>query len=999
MKQKLINFKKSPNTLRVFMTVSLCIYLSLVSTKSTAQIYYGANQINLHLRGYFGNLLKPVGYPKYNHSMAGHNVDSLYYRAQHNDTIDNQSFYAMQQEMRAMAYDTINVTNADTTFKYGNRFGADTVPLSIMDYNYYRIKPVALSTNAYFNFDTINDILTDLAVRPGYPYDTYNCCVLSPLVGSVSNAKVVYRIDPAFIFADINNASLYTGSATFKLDFGDGTGWHIIATNTINYYTANYAGGTGNAVIKWDLLKTSNPDAHKYGSAQMKVGKIAYPEPTTTFTLSGLNIGVYGGCSKIVNEADKKVIIYLEGFDVLDMVSSQNRGVAEIYSEQVLSSGIDDLRRFGHDIYVVDWKNSRTDIKLNGLYLEGLIRWLRCNHPSQQPYVIMGESMGGLVARYALLDMEKHPDVEGCQFQKGHNTRLLITMDTPHKGANIPMSVQFLYQEVVGLLSPFLGPANKALLMAGNIGIDGIAAKQMLYYHAGMTIPNATPQLPLPNPLKAVFINDLALLGNYPKYCKTIAMSNGSMAGLNQTNDYNGNPRSANDDLLSFNSNVYINLLGLKIPIINADLQLKTNPSGTAPVYHINAGTFGIKIKLKWWGIKVTVGYGSIIQSNSRIITGGDGICVRSGGVLGGFFQGGTSAFSLANTMQSTLGTIFPNYNTVVDNNNGSYDLHSQWTQSGWFGNNAHIASQGLHWNFIPTTSALDYNTTNLSYNVQADGFSIPSNNPFNAVMGIYTGCNEYKIDISYMPYEYTQNRQHLMVRNDLLTTDGAANPPGVRAIKYGGDLCTSNQQVQFLNREIGDDELWLNNYNLKYTARFVPELSLRVEQSPYLNYSGNSTTRWRKGIYTKTNPMSVISPGFAQFNYNPTGGNFTNVYLSASQYSTTKYAWSICCLSGQRLANTQGSIINEETSNNSSLLIYPNPNAINTMFNIDVVAQEQGSVVITDIVGKVLYVKHITEGSNTLSISKTELNLSAGIYIVSLQLNSHTLTQKLIIN
>ena len=49
--------------------------------------------------------------------------------------------------------------------------------------------------------------------------------------------------------------------------------------------------------------------------------------------------------------------------------------------------------------------------------------------------------------------------------------------------------------------------------------------------------------------------------------------------------------------------------------------------------------------------------------------------------------------------------------------------------------------------------------------------------------------------------------------------------------------------------------------------------------------------------------------------------------------------------------------------------------------------------------VEKILYVKHITEGANTLSVSKGELNLSAGMYIVSLQLNTNTLTQKLIIN
>jgi hypothetical protein len=85
--------------------------------------------------------------------------------------------------------------------------------------------------------------------------------------------------------------------------------------------------------------------------------------------------------------------------------------------------------------------------------------------------------------------------------------------------------------------------------------------------------------------------------------------------------------------------------------------------------------------------------------------------------------------------------------------------------------------------------------------------------------------------------------------------------------------------------------------------------------------------------------------------------------------------------------------------ANNNSLLMYPNPSAANSMFNIDIIAQEQGNLVITDIVGKILFVKPIIIGANTLSVSKGELNLSAGMYIVSLQLNTNTLTQKLIIN
>lgn len=995
MKQKSINFKKSPNTLRTFIYAFLCLFFCLTSFKSTAQVYYGANQINLHLRSYFSGLAKPIGFPNYNYTMASHSIDSIFYTAQHADTTDSDIFYAMQKDMKAMAYDTINVTNADTTFKYANNFGPDTVQIGIMDYNYYRIKPVALSTNLYFNFDTVNDILTDLSSRPGYPYDTYNTCLLSPLMGSTSNAMVVYRIDPAFIFADVNNVNLYTGTATFKIDFGDGTGWHVMPTNSINYYTANYSGGTGNAVINWDLF---TPDQiHKYGSAQMKTGSVSFPEPNSYLSMYNLNIGVYNSCSAISNPADKKVLIYLEGFDALDFIPSMDRGVAEIYNEQILKSGLDDLRRFGNDIYVVSWKNSRIDIKQNAQNVEGFIRWLKCNHPSEQPYVIIGESMGGLVARYALLDMEKNVLESECFKEKKHNTRLLITNDTPHRGANIPMSIQFLYQEITGLLGPFLQVAQKGILTAENLGLDGMAAKQMLYYHVNMCLPTSLPQAIYPSPFKTAFMNDLAALGNYPKLCKTMAMSDGSMSGANQTNDYDGSTRAANDDLLSFNSSVYINVLGLKIPIIQADLQLKTNPNGTAKVYHINAGTFGVQVRLKWWGIKVTIGYGSIIQSNTRRITS-NGICVMAGGLMNGLKLGETSK-NLAAGMQSLSGKLFKHHTSIVNNGGGSYTVHGQFGSSGWFGNDAHISSQGLHWNFVPISSALDYNTSDLSYNIEADGFAIPYKTPFTAITAIYDGCQEEGVKYKISDYRFYNNRRHVEIRNDLLTIDGSVSSIPSRAITYNGAACTAMQQVQFLNREIGDDELWLNNYDLTYNARFTPELTLNVEQSPYMNFMGQVPLAQRRGIYTKNKPMAVFAPGYAQFNYNASLGSFSQGYLSATSYNVTDYRLDICCLSGMRNANPTQQNLTAHYLDNNSLLIYPNPSNRDNSLNIEIVSEVNAVLKITNVLGEVVYTKLINGGTTQLNVTGSELKISAGIYFVTLQITNKMITQKLIIN
>ena len=54
---------------------------------------------------------------------------------------------------------------------------------------------------------------------------------------------------------------------------------------------------------------------------------------------------------------------------------------------------------------------------------------------STTPNVVLGQSMGGVIARYALKDMEN----------KGlpHDPRTYISHDAPHLGANVPLGYQF----------------------------------------------------------------------------------------------------------------------------------------------------------------------------------------------------------------------------------------------------------------------------------------------------------------------------------------------------------------------------------------------------------------------------------------------------------------------------------------------------------------------------------------------------------------------------
>ncbi len=59
---------------------------------------------------------------------------------------------------------------------------------------------------------------------------------------------------------------------------------------------------------------------------------------------------------------------------------------------------------------------------------------LQSNGYGNEKLVIVGPSMGGQISRYALAYMEKHG--------LNHNTRLWVSFDSPHLGANIPLALQ-----------------------------------------------------------------------------------------------------------------------------------------------------------------------------------------------------------------------------------------------------------------------------------------------------------------------------------------------------------------------------------------------------------------------------------------------------------------------------------------------------------------------------------------------------------------------------
>ena len=145
-----------------------------------------------------------------------------------------------------------------------------------------------------------------------------------------------------------------------------------------------------------------------------------------------------------------KPIILVDGFDPAD-----SRNITGLYSllDFTSSSGTQNLadlvRAEGFDLVILNFPvytraadgatiDGGTDfIERNAMLLVELldiINTLKAGATTPEQNVIIGPSMGGLISRYALNYMEANA--------MDADTRLYMSFDSPHHGANVPIGLQ-----------------------------------------------------------------------------------------------------------------------------------------------------------------------------------------------------------------------------------------------------------------------------------------------------------------------------------------------------------------------------------------------------------------------------------------------------------------------------------------------------------------------------------------------------------------------------
>lgn len=173
-------------------------------------------------------------------------------------------------------------------------------------------------------------------------------------------------------------------------------------------------------------------------------------------------------------------------------------------------------------------------IERNAMILVELINTINSQKVGNEENVIIGPSMGGLISRYALNYMENEASLN-------HDTRLWISFDSPHLGANVPIGFQHLFNYLAYGLDTWVGDFSVESLRPI---VDGMlkspAARQMLTDHMEAHLQSGQIAefdnnivLPTAHPFKDLFFNRLNSLTNsgFPENLRKASIINGSGNG------------------------------------------------------------------------------------------------------------------------------------------------------------------------------------------------------------------------------------------------------------------------------------------------------------------------------------------------------------------------------------------------------------------------------------------------------------------------------------
>lgn len=457
---------------------------------------------------------------------------------------------------------TANMLGLDSVNKILSQYSMSNQPVSFAGLYYYF---QGLDTNAvsrgliYVNNGQLFDATPpqDFSKITPTAYITYGAFAIAPTRQHILTGNTQFILKPEMFFSNtgktistIEIASYVNGvyqtvnfNTVFTLNYTD-TGLYCIK------FKITYTDGSINySHTKLAIYHNPNNEESLYNSSNIVIRNLPADIPVAKSYL-----GVFGRGDITIEFAQgnntgfiQRPLIVVEGFDPDGSFVYDVPGVGDDYLTRInidlnnnqdinLNQGLDDINNY--DIIFLNFADGTDYIQRNAYLLESVIQFVNNNKTPfmgvMQQNVITGLSMGGLVVRYALRDMELN--------NIPHDTRLFISHDAPHWGANVPVAYQALVQQLAPwqILNTNALPAIRYRDLFPD-AVNGVnlfnspAAKQMLIQRYNLNV--LTGNLTVDNDTHNSFMTELNNLG-WPVNCRNVAISNGSCTGTAQFPNY-----------------------------------------------------------------------------------------------------------------------------------------------------------------------------------------------------------------------------------------------------------------------------------------------------------------------------------------------------------------------------------------------------------------------------------------------------------------------------
>ncbi|HET7013463.1 MAG TPA: hypothetical protein VFI65_06115 [Streptosporangiaceae bacterium] len=174
----------------------------------------------------------------------------------------------------------------------------------------------------------------------------------------------------------------------------------------------------------------------------------------------------------------------------------------------------DQLLAAGIDIVLVGFDQRHTYLQANAGVVISAINQVIEYRQGSNPLIVGGVSMGGIITRYALAEMESQG--------QDHQTETYVSWDSPHNGAWIPLVLQQL-----AYFFEFM-PAEPGKVKEAEL-IRSPAAQQLLY----AWIPDAVYEgaVATSSELRTQFLSELSDFGQFPQRPRKLGVANGTGNG------------------------------------------------------------------------------------------------------------------------------------------------------------------------------------------------------------------------------------------------------------------------------------------------------------------------------------------------------------------------------------------------------------------------------------------------------------------------------------